>query len=150
RFATERPVFAQDDLMGRLAQSGATVRATPIVEERGLFVNLLASFGPILLLVLFYLWIFRRQQAGMGALLGGKQRKPVDPESVRVTFADVAGIDEVEAEITEIVDYLREPGKYRDIGARPPKGVLLSGPPGTGKTLLARATAGEAGVPFFS
>jgi cell division protease FtsH len=150
RFATERPVFAQDDLMSRLTESGATVRATPIVEERGPFVNLLASFGPIVLLALFYFWMFRRQQAGVGALFGGKQRKPVDPESVRVTFADVAGIDEVEAEITEVVDYLREPEKYREIGARPPKGVLLSGPPGTGKTLLARATAGEARVPFFS
>ena len=82
--------------------------------------------------------------------LGGKMHKPVDPESVRVTFDDVAGIDEVEAEITEIVDYLKEPERYRRLGARAPKGVLLAGPPGTGKTLLARATAGEAGVPFFS
>jgi cell division protease FtsH len=151
RFSTERPVFAQDDLMARLEKSGATVRATPLVEERGLLANLLFSFGPIVLLVLFYRWLFKRQQAGMGSMFGGsKARKPVDPESVRVNFGDVAGIDEVENEITEIVDYLRAPEKYREIGARPPKGVLLSGPPGTGKTLLARATAGEAGVPFFS
>jgi cell division protease FtsH len=150
RFATERPVFAQDDLMKRLASRGATVRATPLVEERGPLANLLISFGPILLLIAFYFWLFKRQQAGMGGLLGGKPRKPVDPETVRVTFADVAGIDEVESEITELVDYLRAPEKYREIGARAPKGVLLSGPPGTGKTLLARATAGEAGVPFFS
>jgi cell division protease FtsH len=95
--------------------------------------------------------MFKRQQASMGGLLGGgKSSKPVDPEKVRVTFEDVAGIDEVEDEIQEIVDYLKNPGKYRDIGARAPKGVLLSGAPGTGKTLLARATAGEAGVPFFS
>jgi cell division protease FtsH len=151
RFSTERPVFAQDDLMARLAESGATVRATPLVEERGLLANLLFSFGPIVLLVLFYRWIFKRQQAGMGALFGGgKARKPVDPETVRVNFGDVAGIDEVENEIAELVDYLRAPEKYREIGARAPKGVLLSGAPGTGKTLLARATAGEAGVPFFS
>ena len=69
---------------------------------------------------------------------------------MRVTFADVAGIDEVKAEISEVVDFLRDPGKYRRLGARAPKGVLLAGAPGTGKTLLARATAGEAGVPFFS
>jgi cell division protease FtsH len=78
----------------------------------------------------------------MGGLFGGKQRQPVDPEKVRITFEDVAGIDEVENEIHEIVDYLKNPGKYAEIGARAPKGVLLAGAPGTGKTLLARATAG--------
>ncbi len=152
KFSTERPVFAQDDLMIRLAKSKANVRATPLVEERGLLVNSLISFGPILLMVAFYIWLFRKQQQAMGGGLfgGGKTSKPVDPERVRVTFEDVAGIDEVEGEIQEIVDYLRQPEKYRDIGARAPKGVLLSGAPGTGKTLLARATAGEAGVPFFS
>ena len=151
RFSTERPVFAQDDLMARLGKSKATVRATPIVEERGVLTNLLISFGPIILMVLFYVWLFRKQQAAMGGgLFGGKASKPVDPEKVRVTFEDVAGIDEVEHEIEEIVDYLKHPLKYREIGARAPKGVLLAGAPGTGKTLLARATAGEAGVPFFS
>jgi cell division protease FtsH len=151
RFSTERPVFAQDDLMGRLAKSKAIVRATPLVEERGLLANMLISFGPLLLMVGFYLWLFKRQQQAMGGLFGsGKARQPVDPEKVRVTFEDVAGIDEVESEIQEVVDYLKNPKKYSDIGARAPKGVLLSGAPGTGKTLLARATAGEAGVPFFS
>jgi cell division protease FtsH len=95
--------------------------------------------------------MFRRQQGAMaGGLLGGSQQKRVDPEAVRVTFADVAGIDEVEAEINEVVDFLKDPEKYRRLGARAPKGVLLAGAPGTGKTLLARATAGEAKVPFFS
>src|SRR6187402_1055877 len=95
--------------------------------------------------------MFKRQQKAMGGgLFGGGTRKPIDPETVRVTFEDVAGIDEVEAEINEIVDFLRDPAKYRRLGARAPKGVLLAGPPGTGKTLLARATAGEAKVPFFS
>lgn len=152
RFSTERPVFAQDDLMARLVKSNASVRATPLVEERGLLANLLISFGPILLLVLFSIWLFKKQQAAMGGGMfgAGRASKPVDPEKVRVTFEDVAGIDEVENEIQEIVDYLKAPLKYREIGARPPKGVLLSGGPGTGKTLLARATAGEAGVPFFS
>jgi cell division protease FtsH len=150
RFATERPVFAQDDLMANLEKTGATVRATPLVQERGFLFNLVISLAPFLLIILFYRWMFKRQQAAMGGMFGGKKKKPVDPETVRVTFEDVAGIDEVKGEITEIVDYLRAPEKYRAIGARAPKGVLLTGPPGTGKTLLARATAGEAKVPFFS
>ncbi|SDM60961.1 cell division protease FtsH [Geodermatophilus siccatus] len=152
QFATERPTFAEDDLLTRLEDAGATVSAEPVVEQRGALWNLLISFAPILLLVAFYWWLFRRQrQLGAGLFGGGSsRRKPVDPESVRVTFDDVAGIDEVEAEISEVVDFLRNPDKYRRLGARAPKGVLLAGPPGTGKTLLARATAGEAGVPFFS
>jgi cell division protease FtsH len=152
KFSTERPVFAQDDLMVRLEKSKATVRATPLIEERGLLTNSLLSFGPVLLLVGATFWLFRKQQSAMGGGLfgAGKASKPVDPEQVRVNFEDVAGIDEVEGEIQEIVDYLKHPEKYRDIGARAPRGVLLSGAPRTGKTLLARATAGEAGVPFFS
>src|SRR5690606_11957464 len=122
---------------------------TPIVQQRGILTNLLMSFAPLLLLVGFYIWMFRRQGMG-GGLVGRAGQTRVDPESVRVTFDDVAGIDEVEAEINEIVDFLRNPEKYRRLGARVPKGVLLAGPPGTGKTLLARATAGEAKVPFFS
>jgi cell division protease FtsH len=150
QFTTERPTFANDDLLAELSLGGATVRATPLVQQRGFITNLLISFAPMLLLVGFYVWMFRRQQGAMGSLLGAGRQKRVDPESVRVTFDDVAGIDEVEAEINEIVDFLRDPDKYRRLGARAPKGVLLSGPPGTGKTLLARATAGEAKVPFFS
>jgi cell division protease FtsH len=151
QFTTERPTFASDDLLAELTQGGATVRATPIVQQRGFLTNLLISFAPILLLVGFYVWMFRRQQGAMaGGLLGGGRQKRVDPETVRVNFDDVAGIDEVEAEISEIVDFLKNPGKYLRLGARAPKGVLLAGPPGTGKTLLARATAGEAQVPFFS
>jgi cell division protease FtsH len=154
KFTTERPTFANDDLFGALQKSGATVRATPVVQQRGVLWNLLISLGPFLLIAAFYFWLFRRSRAAGGALGGllggGRQKKPVDPTSVRVTFADVAGIDEVEAEITEVVDYLKDPDKYRRLGARAPKGVLLEGAPGTGKTLLARATAGEAGVPFFS
>jgi cell division protease FtsH len=149
QFTTERPTFANDDLLSELTQGGATVRATAIVQHRGFLTNLLISMAPILLIVAFYAFMFRRQQSAMGGFLGGKQRR-VDPETVRVTFDDVAGIDEVEAEINEVVDFLRDPGKYQRLGARAPKGVLLAGPPGTGKTLLARATAGEAKVPFFS
>ncbi len=157
RFSTHRPTFAHDDLLAALEASGATVSAKPLTEERGVLLNLLISFAPMLLLFGFWFWMFRRSQkamGGMGGMLGGlggrEKRKPVDPESVRTTFADVAGIDEVKVEISEVVDFLRDPDKYRKLGARAPKGVLLTGPPGTGKTLLARATAGEANVPFFS
>ncbi len=150
QFRTERPTFATDDLLTELSQDGAIVRATPLVQQRGFITNLLISLAPILLFVGFYAWMFKRQQGAMGGLLGGGKQTRVDPETVRVTFDDVAGIDEVEAEINEIVDFLKDPGKYRRLGARAPKGVLLAGAPGTGKTLLARATAGEAKVPFFS
>jgi cell division protease FtsH len=150
QFTTERPTFANDDLLAELTSGGATVRATSLVQQRGFLTNLLISFGPILLLVGFYLWMFKRQQGALGGLLKGNRQNRVDPDSVRVTFDDVAGIEEVEAEINEVVDFLRNPGKYRRLGARAPKGVLLVGAPGTGKTLLARATAGEAKVPFFS
>ena len=151
QFTTERPTFASDNLLAELTDGGATVRATPLVQQRGFLTNVLISFAPILLLVAFYAWMFRRQRGAMaGGLLGGSKQRRVDPETVRVTFDDVAGIDEVEAEINEIVDFLKDPEKYRRLGARAPKGVLLAGAPGTGKTLLARATAGEAKVPFFS
>jgi cell division protease FtsH len=152
-FVTHRPSFAQDDLLSELEAQGATVRAEPVEQDRGTLVNLLISFAPWLLIIGFYWWLFRRQRqalTGAGGLFGGRKSRPVDPEQVRVSFDDVAGIDEVEAEVSEVVDFLRDPEKYRRLGARAPKGVLLSGPPGTGKTLLARATAGEAGVPFFS
>jgi cell division protease FtsH len=151
QFTTERPTFAVDDLLSELSASQATVRATPLVQQRGVITNLLISIAPFLLLVGFYAWMFKRQRGALGGgLLGGSASKRVDPEKVRVTFEDVAGIDEVEAEINEVVDFLRQPEKYRRLGARAPKGVLLTGPPETGKTLLARATAGEANVPFFS
>jgi cell division protease FtsH len=150
RFSTERPVFARDDLLASLERTGTIVRATPVVQERGPLANLLISVAPILLWIVFYRWLMKRQRDGLGLFGMGGKKKPVDPESVRVTFDDVAGIDEVKGEITEIVEYLRAPDRYRAIGARPPKGVLLTGAPGTGKTLLARATAGEAEVPFFS
>jgi cell division protease FtsH len=150
QFTTERPTFATDDLLTELTGGSASVRATPLVQQRGFLTNLLISFAPFLLLIGFYVWLFRRQQSALGGILGGGKQKRVDPETVRVTFADVAGIDEVEAEISEIVDFLKDPERYRRLGARAPKGVLLAGAPGTGKTLLARATAGEAKVPFFS
>jgi len=122
-----------------------TVEVSPIL----LF---LINFGPILLLLGFFLWQARRSQGQMSNVFGfgRSQAREYNPEKPQVTFADVAGQDAAKNELVEIVDFLKEPDKYIALGARIPRGVLLVGPPGTGKTLLARAVAGEAGVAFFS
>ncbi|MFJ8585458.1 ATP-dependent zinc metalloprotease FtsH [Streptomyces sp. NPDC093595] len=154
RFTTQRPAFADDDLWRELTEQKVTVTAEPVVERPSLLANLLLSLAPILLLVLLWVFISRRMRAGLGAggMLGRKAPpKPVEvPAEQRTTFADVAGIDEVEGELNDVVDFLKNPEAYWRMGAKMPRGVLLAGPPGTGKTLLARAVAGEAGVPFFS
>ncbi len=150
QFSTVRPSIAKDDPIAAIIAEGGTVKAEPLVQQRGLLGNLLWTFGPWILLMGLYFWFMSRQmKGGLGGMMG-KKFSPVDQSSKRVTFDDVAGIDEVEDQVSEVVDFLKNPGKYRRLGARAPKGVLLTGAPGTGKTLLARATAGEAGVPFFS
>ncbi|ARX86756.1 MULTISPECIES: ATP-dependent zinc metalloprotease FtsH [Streptomyces] len=156
KFTTQRPEFADDKLWGDLTKNKVTVTAEPVVQERSFLSNLLISLAPMLLLVVLWIFIARRMASGMGGaggMLGRKQPpKPVElePGRKRTTFEDVAGIDEVEGELNDVVDFLKNPDAYRRMGARMPGGVLLAGPPGTGKTLLARAVAGEAGVPFFS
>ena len=114
--------------------------------------SLISFFLPILLIVGVIVWMSRRAQAGMGAVMniGRSRAKVYTTEKPKTTFSDVAGYGAVKEEIKEVVDFLKQPGKFREIGARIPKGVLLVGPPGTGKTLIARAVAGEAGVPFIS
>ncbi|MFG2884510.1 ATP-dependent zinc metalloprotease FtsH [Streptomyces sp. NPDC048297] len=156
KFNTERPSFANDDLWSNLTKHDVTVTAQPVVQHRSLLSNLLISLAPMLLLIAVWVFIARRMSAGLGGaggMLGRKAPpKPVEliPGEKRTTFEDVAGIDEVEGELSDVVDFLKNPDAYRRMGAKMPRGVLLAGPPGTGKTLLARAVAGEAGVPFFS
>ncbi|WP_405906478.1 MULTISPECIES: ATP-dependent zinc metalloprotease FtsH [unclassified Streptomyces] len=156
KFKTQRPSFADDQLWENLDKHNVTVTAEPVVQQRSFLSNLLISLAPMLLLVVLWIFIARRMSAGMGGaggMLGRKAPpKPVElqPGATRTTFADVAGIDEVEGELNDVVDFLKNPDEYRKMGAKMPRGVLLAGPPGTGKTLLARAVAGEAGVPFFS
>jgi cell division protease FtsH len=147
KFTTQRPAFADDGLIELLLSKNVTVNANP-PDRVPVWQSILLGFGPTILFLGLMIWFFRRGAAGLGGI-GRSRARRYEPESgPRTTFADVAGIDEVKDEVSEVVDFLREPGKYRELGATIPKGVLLSGPPGTGKTLLARAVAGEAGVPF--
>jgi cell division protease FtsH len=153
RFRTEVPAFADTDELSRLLQENdVTVNAEPLETGAVWWQTLLFGFGPTILLVALFFWLFRRA-GNVGNALGsfGRSRaRRYEPSGDKVTFADVAGVEEAENELVEVVDFLRNPDKYRKLGARIPHGVLLSGPPGTGKTLLARAVAGEADVPFYS
>ena len=139
------------DLVKVLRSHNVSIAAKP--EEQNLsFWSLFISFGPIILLVAIWIFFMRQMQTGGNKALsfGKAKAKMVSEKSVKVTFADVAGIEEAKNEVQEIIDFLKDPQKFQKLGGKIPKGVLLVGAPGTGKTLLARAIAGEAGVPFFS
>ena len=155
RFKTLVPAFIDRAGLTKLvSEKSVVINAEPPDTGRSFLGSLILGFAPTLLLVGFFIWIARRQTGGAGGVLGAfartTARRDKPGEKDRVTFEDVAGIDEAENELVEIVDFLKNPGRYTRLGARIPRGVLLYGQPGTGKTLLARAVAGEADAAFFT
>ncbi len=157
-FSTILPSFVDPSLEQFLISNGVEISAKPIQEGENPWATIFFSFGPGLLFIGFYIWLFRRAAQQGGGMMGGglmgmgksRARRYDQEQTAKVTFEDVAGIDEAENELVEIVDFLKDTQKYTRLGGTAPKGVLLVGAPGTGKTLLAKAVAGEAGVPFFS
>ncbi len=145
-FAAEYP-----DLVKTLRSNNVKITVKP-EEQNPWYWNLFFSWGPIIFLVVIWIFFMRQMQTGGNKALsfGKAKAKMVSEKAIKVTFADVAGIEEAKAEVQEIIDFLKDPQKFQKLGGKIPKGVLLVGAPGTGKTLLARAIAGEAGVPFFS
>ena len=156
-FETVRPMIQDNELMPKLMKHNVEVQGTA-PERQGLLMQLLIASFPVLLIIGLFLFIMRNMQGGgsgggrgIGPMSFGKSKaKMLTEDQVKVTFDDVAGCDEAKQEVTEIVDFLRDPEKFTKLGATIPRGVLMVGPPGTGKTLLAKAIAGEAKVPFFS
>jgi len=146
--------YAPNDpnLVEKLSSKGVTITASPREDKMPSLLGILLSWFPMLLLIGVWIFFMRQMQGGKGGAMGfGKSKAKLLSETRgKISFNDVAGIDEAKEEVSEIVDFLKDPRKFRRLGGKIPKGALLIGPPGTGKTLLARAIAGEANVPFFT
>ncbi|MES2720636.1 MAG: ATP-dependent zinc metalloprotease FtsH [Pseudomonadota bacterium] len=158
RFDVVRPPIADPDLMNQLLKQNVAIVGAP-AEQQGLVSQLLVAAFPILLMVGLFMFLSRKMGGGMGGGPGGRgnpmsfgksRARQLTEDQIKVTFADVAGCDEAKEEVKEVVEFLRDPGKFQQLGGRIPRGILMAGQPGTGKTLLAKAIAGEAKVPFFS
>jgi cell division protease FtsH len=152
-FATYNPETDNRSLIGDLLENGVAIQGRP-PEQQGLMMQIFISWFPMLLLIGVWIFFMRQMQGGgggRGAMSFGKSRaRLLGEDQVKVTFADVAGVDEAKEEVSELVEFLRDPAKFQKLGGKIPRGVLMVGSPGTGKTLLARAIAGEAKVPFFT
>ena len=149
-FITDAPM--DDNLVQILLDNKVNIKVTP-EEKPGFLTGLLSSLLPMIILIALFMWFMRNQAGGSKGnpfSFGKSRAKLLDKDANNITFADVAGCDEAKEEVQEIVDYLKAPDRYQTLGGRVPRGILMAGSPGTGKTLLAKAVAGEAGVPFFA
>ena len=155
RFESVRPLLDVPKLIDDLLQHNVVVEGTK-PERQSLWTQLLVASFPILIILAIFMFFMRQMQGGAGGGKGGpmafgkSKARLLSEDQIKTTFADVAGVDEAKEDVQELVEFLRDPGKFQRLGGRIPRGVLMVGPPGTGKTLLAKAIAGEAKVPFFS
>lgn len=154
QFKTVRPYIEDRGLMGDLLKANVTVIGKQ-PEQQSIWTQLLVACFPILIIIAVFMFFMRQMQGGAGGKggpmsFGRSKARMLSPDQVKTTFADVAGCDEAKDEVAEMVEFLRDPGKFQRLGGRIPRGALMVGPPGTGKTLLAKAIAGEAKVPFFT